>query len=62
MELKNKITANDKAFILGAAVTALTGKQTLIPTTARFDIVNCYQRLRMHPNLLMIFPLGLVCW
>jgi hypothetical protein len=48
MELKNEVTSDDNAFILRPAVAALTCKQPPIPKTARFDILDCDQRLRMR--------------
>ena len=66
VQLKNKVTVRNEPLIVRAAMVALTGQETLIPTTARFDIAHANEGLWMHRNFrghlhksLIDWPLGL---
>ena len=48
VQLKDQSIVQNKTLILGAAMRTSTTKQTLIPATARFDIVHANQRLWAH--------------
>ena len=50
VQLKDQSIVQNKTLILGAAMRTSTTKQTLIPATARFDIVHTNQRLWAHRN------------
>ena len=50
VQLKDQSIVQNKTVILGAAMRTSTTKQTLIPATARFDIVHANQRLWAHRN------------
>jgi hypothetical protein len=50
VQLKEQPIVQSKTLILGAAMRTLATKQTLIPATARFDIVHANQRLWAHRN------------
>ena len=50
VQLKDQSIVQNKTLILGAAMRTSTTKQTLIPATARFDIVHANQRLWAHRN------------
>jgi hypothetical protein len=60
VQLKDQSPVRDKSLILGAAVRTSTTKQTLIPTTARFDIVHANQRLWAHRNSAVKFHKSLM--
>ena len=50
VQLEDQSIVQNKALILAAAMRTSTTKQTLIPATARFDIVHANQRLWAHRN------------
>ena len=50
VQLQDQPSIRNKTVILGAAMRTSTTKQTLIPATARFDIVHANQRLWAHRN------------
>jgi hypothetical protein len=50
VQLKDQSIVQNKTLILGAAMRTLATKYTLIPATARFDIVHANQRLWAHRN------------
>ena len=50
VQLQNQSIVQNKTLILGAAMRTSTTKQTLIPATARFNIVHTNQRLWAHRN------------
>jgi len=50
VQLQDQSIVQNKTLILGAAMRTSTTKQTLIPATARFDIVHTNQRLWAHRN------------
>jgi hypothetical protein len=50
VQLHDQSAVRHKTLVLGTAVRTLTVKQTLIPTTACFDIKHANQRLWAHRN------------
>lgn len=53
VELENELPARDQPLVLRTAVRALASEQPLIPTAARFDIMDGDQRLwTHHPDIL----------
>jgi hypothetical protein len=50
VQLKDQSILQNKTLVFGAAMRTSTTKQTLIPATARFDIVHANQRLWAHRN------------
>lgn len=60
VQLKDQSIVQNKSLILGAAVRTSTTKQTLIPTTARFDIMHANQRLWAHRNSAVKFHKSLM--
>lgn len=45
VQLEDQISVRDQSLIIRPAVIALTAKETLIPTTARFDIMHANEGL-----------------
>lgn len=45
VQLEDQISVRDQSLIIRPAVITLTAKETLIPTTARFDIMNANEGL-----------------
>ena len=50
VQLQDQLSIRNKPLVLRSAVRTLTAQQTLIPTTARFDIMHANQRLWAHRN------------
>jgi len=50
MQLQDQSSIRSQTLVLGPSVRTSTTKQTLIPATARFDIVHANQRLWAHRN------------
>jgi hypothetical protein len=48
MQLQDQPSTRGQTLVLGSSVCTSTTKQTLIPATARFDIVHANQRLWAH--------------
>ena len=55
VQLKDQSIVQNKTLILGAAMCTSTTKQTLIPATARLDIVHANERLWAHYNFAVKF-------
>ena len=45
VQLEDELSARDQPFIIRSAVAALTAKETLIPATARLDVMHANERL-----------------
>jgi hypothetical protein len=50
MQLEDQGSMRDQSFIIRTAVVALTAKEALIPTTARLDVMDADEGLKMHFN------------